>query len=323
MTGFRSARIVAVTLLGVAPAMLQGATPFPPNATTQHPFAAPLPRTPLAKPLVFNGGFGDYRIGHFHAGFDLGTGRKVGRQLFAPESSWIERVWAPESGMNDQSAHDGRTLQLRAPRDALPALSRVRANADSTVGAESLALSRAFPVRAESSPGRERAAGATSALRDPAQGRSYHHRAGLSGESPELALPSRAADAFSLWRAGGQGPSGLWGGTPYVGARAIVRARSIERNRGHSAMVRGNGAAARVQVRQYSWVRHAGGEYVYDSGRSLKQLLPPGGIRPRVLRAEGRRGRGGLFGDPPPRGGRAICGNGLRRVVLARWDAAA
>src|SRR5687767_4131159 len=84
--------VAAATLLGFAPATFQAAAPAPPNTTTPHPFAAPLPGTPLAKPLVFNGGFGDYRIGHFHAGFDLGTGRKVGRPVLAPDAGWIERV---------------------------------------------------------------------------------------------------------------------------------------------------------------------------------------------------------------------------------------
>ncbi|HEY6102361.1 MAG TPA: M23 family metallopeptidase, partial [bacterium] len=106
---------VAVTLLWLAPAPLQGATWVTPNPTTQPPFAAPLPGTPLAKPLVFNGGFGDYRIGHFHAGFDLGTGRKVGRPVLAPESGWIERVRSSGVGYGRSiylRTPDGRTLQL-------------------------------------------------------------------------------------------------------------------------------------------------------------------------------------------------------------------
>src|SRR5215468_5719789 len=44
-----------------------------------QPFDAPLGRPPLAPPLVITGGFGEYRVGHFHAAFDFGTGGVVGK----------------------------------------------------------------------------------------------------------------------------------------------------------------------------------------------------------------------------------------------------
>ncbi|MBI1796754.1 MAG: M23 family metallopeptidase [Candidatus Eisenbacteria bacterium] len=63
------------------------------NAAAAAPaFDAPLVHAPLAGRLVLNGGFGEYRSGHFHAGVDLGTNHVVGKTVYAPLSGWIERV---------------------------------------------------------------------------------------------------------------------------------------------------------------------------------------------------------------------------------------
>jgi hypothetical protein len=86
----------------------RSAPPSGRDATRPPPFASRLQRTPLRKPLVFNAGFGDYRGGHFHAGFDLGTRRRVGRPVVAPERGWIERVRISGVGY-------GRALYLRTP----------------------------------------------------------------------------------------------------------------------------------------------------------------------------------------------------------------
>jgi hypothetical protein len=82
------------------------------RATTEggsapRPFEAPLARSPLDGPLVLNGGFGEYRSNHFHAGLDLGTGGRVGRPVHAPLSGWIERMRASGVGY-------GRSLYLHA-----------------------------------------------------------------------------------------------------------------------------------------------------------------------------------------------------------------
>ena len=45
-------------------------------------------------PLAVTGGFGEYRQGHFHAGFDFGTGKKVGQPVFAPLAGHVERIRA-------------------------------------------------------------------------------------------------------------------------------------------------------------------------------------------------------------------------------------
>src|SRR6266571_1215882 len=103
----------------LALALLRASTPSadPPRtkATTPAPLKAQLSVTPLAEPLIFTGGFGDRRIGHFHAGFDLGTGSRVGRPVRAPEAGWIERVRASGIGYGRSiylRTRDGRTLQL-------------------------------------------------------------------------------------------------------------------------------------------------------------------------------------------------------------------
>src|SRR5262245_2570977 len=93
------------TLLLIA-VLACGATPGKPaKATGRHrtpatraaapkPFDAPLGRPPLKPPLVVTGGFGEYRVGHFHAGYDFGTGKKVGQPVFAPLAGHVERIRA-------------------------------------------------------------------------------------------------------------------------------------------------------------------------------------------------------------------------------------
>jgi murein DD-endopeptidase MepM/ murein hydrolase activator NlpD len=79
------------------------------------PFWAPFAHLPLAPPLSLNGGFGEYRSNHFHAGLDLGTGGEVGRPVLAPLSGWIERVRASGAGYGRSlylHGEDGRLLVL-------------------------------------------------------------------------------------------------------------------------------------------------------------------------------------------------------------------
>ena len=71
------------------------------------PFMPRLSTAPLRGARVLNGGFGDFRGGHFHAGFDFGTAQRTGRAVRAPVSGWIERVRSSGVGY-------GRALYLRA-----------------------------------------------------------------------------------------------------------------------------------------------------------------------------------------------------------------
>ena len=81
----------------------------------REPLAAPLTKPPLTGALGLNGGFGEYRIGHFHAGVDLSTGGRVGKPVYAPLSGWVERVRASGVGYGRSiyiHSTDGRLLQL-------------------------------------------------------------------------------------------------------------------------------------------------------------------------------------------------------------------
>ena len=98
-----------LALGGAVPPPADGkAAPAGRPATGPTPFAGRFEATPLREPLIFKAGFGDYRGGHFHAGLDLGTERRVGRPVLAPESGWIERVRSSGVGY-------GRSLYLRTP----------------------------------------------------------------------------------------------------------------------------------------------------------------------------------------------------------------
>lgn len=74
-----------------------------------------LARPPLDPPLTINGGFGEYRAGHFHAGLDFGTGERVGRPVYAPLAGRIGRVRTSGVGYGRSlylQAEDGRLLQF-------------------------------------------------------------------------------------------------------------------------------------------------------------------------------------------------------------------
>lgn len=82
---------------------------------TPPPLFAPFERPPLDPPVRVTGGFGEYRVGHFHAGFDFGTGGQVGQPVYAPVSGYVERVRASGVGYGRSiylHTEDGRLLQF-------------------------------------------------------------------------------------------------------------------------------------------------------------------------------------------------------------------
>ncbi|HYR68385.1 MAG TPA: M23 family metallopeptidase [Candidatus Dormibacteraeota bacterium] len=343
--------IVSVTLLGSTPVSLQGANP--PNATTQHPFTAPLAETPLAKPLVFNGGFGDYRIGHFHAGFDLGTGRKVGRPVFAPDRGWIERVRSSGIGYGRSiylRTSDGRTLQLGHLDAFAGALAGYVQHVQDSTGQYEQDLWPSpgqFPVRAGEIiawSGESGAGGPHLHFEIRREDVAYHPlRAGLVVQDnvpPTLAaLILEPLDDSSL-AAGGSGPFPVaLSGRDTVSAigrlRAIVRAsdrlpNGTEDTVPWSVGIEWDGRRTECRFDSISWATDMPEEeYVYDSGRVTGGkglvLWSPRGFRPRVLRADAPASEeAGTItirqGDPP----RALevwardLGGGVavRRVVL-------
>src|SRR6185503_10587855 len=306
----------AMTLLAIGAATVEAAAPAPPNATT--PFAPPLPAAPLAKPLVFNGGFGDYRIGHFHAGFDLGTGRKVGRPVLAPEAGQIERVRCSGVGYGRSiylRTPDGRTLQLgHLDAFAGPLAGYVRHAQDSTGQYEQdlWPYTGQFPVREGEViawSGESGAGGPHLHFEIRREDVAYHpQRAGLivvDTVPPKLAtLTLEPLDDSSL--AGGRsGPLTVTlSGRDTVSAigrlRAVVRAsdrlpNGTEDTVPWSVGIEWDGHRTECRFDSISWATDMPEkEYVYDSGRVAggKGLLlwSPAGFRPRVLRADARPG---------------------------------
>jgi len=327
------------------------ATPVEEPAPTR--WLGPFKRPPLDPPLVITGGFGEYRIGHFHAGFDFGTGGRVGASVYAPLAGSIERIRASGVGYGRSiylRTHDGRLLQfghLDAYVDVLA--DYVAAVQESSGQYEQDLWPEAGRFRFKAGDriawtGESGAGGPHMHFEIRRGDIAYHPmRAGLVANDttkPTLAaLTLEPLDGLSRV-AGGVRPRtfSLTGATDTVKAigrlRAIVAARDgvwrgVDRMVPWSTRMEWNGEWVDARLDSISWATDMiESDYVYDAGRVVGDkglvLWAPPNWRPRVLVTNVPREKeaGTILvaqGDPP-RGlklvARDAAGNRTERVVV-------
>ena len=292
-------------------ALLLGGVPH----ASAAPLGPALARAPLDPPLTINGGFGDYRRGHFHAGFDLGTNRRVGKPVRAPESGWVERVRASGVGYGRSlylRSRDGRTFQLGHLDAFASAIDRyVRAAQDSTGHYEQdlWPEPNRMPVRAGQvvAWSGESGAGGPHLHFEIRRGDFALHpqRAGLvvrdrsAPTIPRVTLePLDAASSV----AGGAGPVTIALAARADTVRAIGRIRAIvdardgtwsgvDRMVPWSVGISWQGRTTECRLDSVSWATDmVEGDYVHDAGRitggRALVLWAPAGWRPRFLRSD-------------------------------------
>ena len=277
-----------------------------------EPLDARLPSTPLAPPLDITGGFCEYRIGHFHAGLDLGTGRVVGKPVLAPADGWIERVRTSGVGYGRSlylKTTDHRLLQF-GHLDAFvePIDLYVRARQDSAGQYEQDVYPEAGRFRFKAGEriawtGESGAGGPHLHFEIRRGDMAYHPlRAGLV--APDTAAPTLAALTLeplddSSFVAGGAAPYTLRLGAAAetLGVRGRVRAvvaardgawRGVDRMVPWSVGMKWEGETVECRFDSVSWATDMSeGAYVYDAGRVIGDkgivLWAPARFRPRVL----------------------------------------
>lgn len=279
------------------------------------PFDAPLPGAPLARPLDLTGGFGEFRIGHFHAGFDFGTGGAVGRPVLAPIDGWVERVRSSGVGYGRSiylRSFDGRLIQFGHLDAFTEPLARYVRDAQDSSGqyeqdlwpeAKRFAF-RTGEVMAWSG---ESGAGGPHLHFEIRRGDMAYHpmRAGLAMQDsapPTLvSLTLEPLDDTSSV-AGGIGPYTrvLTGKPDTIDVRGRVRAivgardgawRGVDRMMPWSVAMVWQGRTTECRLDSVSWATDmVESDHVYDSGRVLGEkgvmLWAPAGFRPRVLIAD-------------------------------------
>ena len=277
-------------------------------------FDRPLSRPPLDPPITVTGGFGEYRIGHFHAGLDLGTGGRVGRPVYAPRSGWIERVRASGVGYGRSlylRTDDGRLLQL-GHLDAFvePVASWVAAIQDSSGQYEQDLWPEAhrFAFRAGERiawTGESGAGGPHLHFEIRRGDMAYHPlRAGLKVSDTRapslLSLTLEPLDDTSFVERGAAPYTIALGARPetvrvWGRVRAVVGARDgvwggVDRMVPWSVAMEWAGERVECRFDSVSWATDMPeGDFVYDAGRVVGDkglvLWAPAGFRPRVIRA--------------------------------------
>jgi len=323
------------------------------------PLDPPLTRAPLAPPLVVSGGFGEYRIGHFHAGFDLSTNRRVGKPVRAPETGWVERVRCSGVGYGRSvylRAADGRTFQLGHLDAYAPAIDAYVRKAQAGDGQYEQDLwpkpneirVRAGDVVAWSG---ESGAGGPHLHFEIRRGDVAYHpqRAGLvvADRNPP-AIPRitlEPLDDSSAVR-GVSGPITIPLAPRADTLRAIGRLRvivdardgiwsGVDRMAPWSTGITWRGRTTECRFDSVSWATDMPeGDYLHDAGRVTGGkglvLWAPAGYRPRFLRSDAplTEEAGTLRlrpGDPPETlavWARDLGGNEVRRAVVLRPGAA-
>jgi len=311
-------------------------------------FDLPLQHAPLDTPLVVTGGFGEYRIGHFHAGFDFSTGGETGKRVYAPLAGHIERIRTSGVGYGRSlylRARDGRTIQF-GHLDAFvdPIASWVRAIQDSTGQYEQDLWPEAtrFPIRLGAQiawTGQSGAGGPHLHFEIRRGDMAYQPmRAGLAArddKAPTLvSLTLEPLDEGS-WVEGSAAPVTIaLGAVPEtvhaegrlratVGARDGVW-RGVDRMQPWLTRMDWDGQWIEARFDSVSWAGDmVESDYLYDAGRVVGErglvLWAPADWRPRMIHASAKRDQaaGLIVMDPqaPPPGGE-------RTLELTARDAA-
>jgi len=322
------------------------------GARDAAPLDPPLDRPPLPAPLVVNGGFCEYRIGHFHAGLDLGTRQHVGMQVMAPSNGWVERIRASGVGYGRSvylHCDDGRLIQL-GHLDAFvePLASYVAGRQDSTAQYEQDLWPERDRFRFRAGQpiawSGESGAGGPHLHFEIRRGDMAYHplRAGLIAEdttAPSIAGVTLDPLDDSSYVEGAAAPHAVqFGSRPetlrVIGrARAVVGARDglwrgVDRMVPWSVSEQWEGHTVECRFDSVSWATDmVESDYVYDAGRveggKGLVLWAPAGFRPRVLRADVTAAHeAGTIevrrGDPPRAlviGARDLAGHSVERVV--------
>jgi len=300
------------------------ATPEPATAARKSPqasltpatrFDTPLARGPLDPPLGITGGYGEYRIGHFHAGFDFSTGGHTGLPVYSPLTGHIERIRTSGVGYGRSlyvRATDGRLLQfghLDAFEGTVAAYAAFMQDSSGQYEQDLWPATGRFPVVAGQRiawSGNSGAGGPHLHFEIRRGDMTYHpQRAGLrvsDRTAPTIArLTLEPLDDVSY--VGGQnGPVTItFGANPETLAvlgrvRAIVDARDgawagVDRMVPWSTAMAWDGHEIECRFDSISWASDMPeGDYVYDAGRVIGEkgivLWAPSGFRPRAIRTD-------------------------------------
>ncbi len=344
----RRSRRALVILVGLGLAGLGAAPP-----EEGRSFEVALPRAPLTGPLEITGGFGEYRIGHFHAGLDFGTGQRVGRRVFACARGAVERIRASGVGYGRSvylRTDDGRLLQF-GHLDAFvePLASYVRARQDSSGQYEQDLWPEPGRFRFEAGEriawSGESGAGGPHLHFEIRRGDMAYHplRAGLAARDttpPSLvSLTLEPLDDTSYVERGAAPYTvrlGARAETLHVEGRvrAVVGARDgvwhgVDRMVPWSVAMEWNGKRVECRFDSVSWATDmAEGDYLYDAGRVIGEkglvLWAPAGWRPRMIHADTplaeEAGTIAVRPGEPPRllrlVARDVAGNRVERAVV-------